>query len=160
MSASVVRKKEYAAIVDPTPIEFPAIFFKAPIYLVHERRSDLYESTAAALSNKFFIDARIVDARGRVQRVRDARKVRGIGPLRGWNLFFNQRIEIQLDLELEQEQVQLEQLKRWIRESWARWSGWSAGGDLRERRAALARATTLAEVFEAVRERFERLPER
>ncbi len=144
--------------MSPTAIEFPAIFFKAPIHQVHQRRSDLYQSTAYALKRKWLTGARIVDSLGRVHLVRDARKVRGIGPLRGWNLFLNQRIEVDLVLDVEQEQVELDDLKRWIRESWASWSGASAGGDLREQRATLKRATTLADVFEVVREKFDEPP--
>jgi hypothetical protein len=54
-------------------IEFPAIFFKPSTYQVHEKRSDMYRTTAYALKSKWLIDARIVDSLGRVLLVRDAR---------------------------------------------------------------------------------------
>jgi len=141
-------------------LELPALFIKKPVYRILRRHCELCESTAYALKSEQFTDARLVDARGRVHRIRGARKVRGIGPFRGWNLFLNQRIEVDLDLELEQEQVELEDLKRWIREAWAAWDGWASGGDLPEKRAALKRATTLADVMEAIREKREQPPTR
>ena len=146
--------------MDAAELDFPVLFIKSPVYHILRRRSELCESTAYALKSQQFTDARLVDARGRVHRIRAARKLRGIGPLRGWNLFLNQRIEVDVELELEQEQVELEELKRWIRQAWTAWDGWASGGDLPARRAALKTATTLADVLEVLREKFEQTPRR
>ena len=52
--------------------------------------------TKVALKNGYFDDLLIVDANGVGYQVKGARKLHGVGPFFGYNIFLNQRIKVEL----------------------------------------------------------------
>jgi hypothetical protein len=76
---------------------FPVLCFYGDLVRTRESYDKLTTTTAAGLKNGYFRDLLLVDSGGRAIRLTDARKLRGIGPFFGYNIFMNQRIKVELE---------------------------------------------------------------
>ena|SRR5688500_11339524 len=139
------------AILDPKTVAFPVLCFAQEILQVHDDAAGLTTCTKTALSNGYFDDLRVVDANGIAHHVRRAEKIGGIGLMRGFNVFLNQRIRVRLFEEPTVEQWSVDEVRARLLQSFGSWSGWSATGDFDERRQALSRTTTLAALVAEVK---------
>lgn len=75
---------------------FPVLCFWRDYFRVEESLTSLISTTRAGLRHGMFDRLLIVDRTGMSQLIRTARKVSAIGPMRGYNVFLNQNIRVEL----------------------------------------------------------------
>jgi len=103
-----------------TNLRFPIIYFNRFTFYVEPSADNLIVTTTAGLKNRLFENLTIVDSNGKLYRVNDAKKLHGIGPLWGYNIFLNQKIKIELDFSPDVKDVSLLELKDMILKSFAK----------------------------------------
>lgn len=81
-------------------LAFPVLRFVGGMVFPASSSDDARTCSKTALKKGFFRHQLIVDSEGTTAIVRGARKVRGVGPFWGYNLFLNQRILVALDAEI------------------------------------------------------------
>lgn len=113
-------------------IAFPILAFYGKEMLVYREPRELLETTRAALKGGLFDGLQICASDGRHFVVTRARKVRGIGALGGWNVFLNQRIEVELDVQSSSPDWDEEELRKLVARELRGWSGWKSRGDFPE----------------------------
>lgn len=92
-------------------LKFPIITFnKFSTIGVFFCREDLQRTTSAGLKNGLYDNLEVVDSNGLSTKVFNVRKLRGIGPLWGYNIFLNQNILVEVEFGDEQ-QISLGKLK-------------------------------------------------
>jgi len=68
-------------------IMFPAIVFDNFSFRIIEHIEELSKTTSAGLKNGLYDSIKIVDSKGDLYHVSGAKKIKGIGPLWGYNIF-------------------------------------------------------------------------
>lgn len=104
-------------------------------------------STALALRNGKYSGLRLIDSSGIEAKVVAASKIRGIGPLRGWNLFLNQRIYVSLDVEATGKTCTADELRQFVLAEFRSWGGWKSREDFDGLKAAVLNATSCSEIL-------------
>jgi hypothetical protein len=107
----VVSMENYLNVTD---VHFPIIIIQKGFALVSLDEKRLVESRASALRQKWHEGLKFVDADLKLYQVIRAEKVRGIGPLWGYNIFLNQKIEIKLLQKESAYEISLDSLKSLI----------------------------------------------
>jgi hypothetical protein len=133
-------------VVEPGALAYPVICFSQGIMVVEQTSSDLVTCTKTALKNGYFSDLVVVDSEGRSHRIRKAEKIRGVGPFWGYNVFLNQRIQVQLFEDEEIEQWSVDQTREKVLKSLRSWAGWDASGDLEELRSGISSARSYRDI--------------
>ena len=80
----------------PVNLKFPVICFERNIMFLRNSWKDLTETTTAGLKNGLYKNRLIIDSKGMGVETKGASKLYGIGLFRGWNMFLNQRIRVDL----------------------------------------------------------------
>jgi hypothetical protein len=110
---------------------------------------DLNQCSKTALKKGFFSDQILVDASGRTFGVQSAKKVHGVGPFWGYNLFLNQRIKVELTLR-PLPSMSLEEVRARVREAFTGNQRWDASADMEGLQRSIASAPTIREMSEAI----------
>ncbi len=132
---------------------FPVLCdFRGELFTVASWES-LTTTTAAALRGGLFQNLRLVDSLGKEYLVNGARKVRGVGPFWGFNVFLNQRIEVALDLEETGAVLAADEVRRWVLRDMGKWPGWETREDFQQLRDAVGAARTVAEIHQLLSSR-------
>jgi hypothetical protein len=104
-------------------------------------------NTASGLRGGYYRDLRLVDSRGKWFRVRSARKLHGVGPVWGYNLFLNQRIRVALELDDEHRQADVAEVRHIVLKEFSAWHGWKSRGDFQSLRRRVQAARTLPDIL-------------
>ena len=126
---------------------FPIVCFYKHLLRTRNDWSSLVTTTTAGVSNGMFNNLLLVDSNGLSRRVKSARKLHGVGLFWGYNIFFNQRIRVELAFDGEPFQTSLEDVRKRILASFRQWHGWQTRGDFAELRIAVEKASTIAEII-------------
>ena len=82
---------------DTATLEYPALIFSNGIAVPVRSADKLTSCTAHALSQRFYNGCVVTDVTGRSIEIETARKLHGIGPVWGGNLFLNRRLRVALE---------------------------------------------------------------
>jgi len=103
------------SVLDLSIVRFPVITFSNNRQMYFGRkRDDIEICSKIALKNGFYEGMRIIDADGIEYKIKDAAKVRTVGPLWGYNIFLNQKLRVKLYLGKAGDVVSLDSLKMQI----------------------------------------------
>ena len=95
-------------------LSFPVLFWdKNGLYYARSGRH-LTTCSKLALRKGFYRGLHVLDSNGVMMKVRDAEKIRGIGPFRGYNLFLEQQIAVKLHFGPMEESVSFDEVARRI----------------------------------------------
>jgi len=117
---------------------------------------DLTQSTKAALRNGYFSGQLIVDSTGKALKVGGAKKLHGVGPFCGYNVFLNQRIKVELQLDGELSQVDLSQTRERVLKALRGSQGWDAGDDADALIASVEQAKSISDIASIITEAYYR----
>jgi len=131
-------------------LNFPVICFHRQFALLVKDWENLTTTTKTALKRGNFDNLLIVDSTGQAVRVKGARRLHGIGPFGGYNIFLNQRIKVTLEYDGAPFQMSLEEVKERIFRSFEEWEGWSASSNFEELQEQIQRSTSIKEIFEII----------
>ncbi len=127
-------------------IKFPVLCFAHNIVRVKQNADDLTTCTKVALRNKFFDNMLLVEMGGKGYKVKKAKKLCGVGPFWGYNIFLNQKIKVGLLFEDEPFQVSLDEVKARIFQSFKKRHGWSTRDDFEELKDRVKNAGSISEI--------------
>lgn len=139
-------------------LQFPVLCFSQNLVLVVSSQEELTTTNKAALRNGFFANLLLVGSNSVGAQVKGARKLHGIGPFGGFNLFLNQRIRVALEFAGPPFAVELDDVKQRVQASFRNWHGWFSRGDFEELQARLERAQSVAEIVSLLDEDAARRP--
>lgn len=131
-------------------LTFPVIGFHSKFASLCRTWDCLTITTMVGLKKGMFNNLLIVDYTGKAIWVNGARKICGVGQFRGYNIFLNQRIKVEMLLKGEPFQMSIEEIKERIFKSFKEWEGWSANINFEVLKAKVESATTIAEVYDAI----------
>jgi len=109
--------------------------------------NNLTLNTANGLRGGFYTGYELVDSQGRWLRIRNARKLHGVGPFGGYSLFLSQKIRVQLEIEDERREATLEEIKNLVLAEFVSGSSWESRGDFDSLRARVRSAKSIAELL-------------
>ncbi len=69
----------------------------------------------------------IVEASGKAYKVTSAKKLHGVGPFWGYNIFLNQKIKVELLFEGKPFQITADEVKKRVLLSFKKWHGCATG---------------------------------
>lgn len=97
-------------------IKFPIICFyeKESFFQIVNSDDELTTTTSSGLKNQLFKNLTIIDSLGYVFKIKNAKKLNGVGILWGYNIFLNQKIKIELFFENNVTQISLVDLQKRI----------------------------------------------
>jgi hypothetical protein len=93
----------------------------------------------------------LVDSQGISFRIKDARKLHGVGWFWGYHPDYGQRIRIELIIESGPTPMSVEEVRELVFRSFRRYSGWSTQFDHKEQREKVKNATTVGEIVSALK---------
>ena len=91
--------------------KYPVLTFSGTLAIPVRSVDRLTRCTKHALNSGHFAGLVIVDSAGKAVRVRNARKLHGIGRFGGYNIFLNQKVRVELELDGAPFQVSLDEVK-------------------------------------------------
>lgn len=139
-------------LVTVDAISFPIVCCSQGLALVMDTIDELTTCNKMALNNGYFDSMSIVDSTSMEYKIRGARKLRGVGPFGGYNLFLNQRIEVALQLDEQSVQLSLEDVKQKVLRSFKQWHGWSSRGDFADLTERVQNAGSYGELIQLLRD--------
>ena len=129
-------------------LKFPVVCFHREYALLLRRWDDLTVTTSHALKHGKLRDLLLVDSAGTAVRVGDAKKLHGVGPLGGYDLFLNQKIAVELSFAGEPFRMSLADFKQRLRQSFEEWEGWESASNFDELEEKVERAASFEEIFD------------
>lgn len=130
-------------------LSFPVLRFSQRLIFPARDLADVVHCTATALKSGFFSNQLIVDSSGNAVRLKGARKLRGVGPFKGYNLLLGQKIEVEVVLDGDFFKIDIEDLRARVLKI-IRGAEWSASEDNDEVLQAVAEANSISELVRAV----------
>jgi|GEM_PF-1875278 len=131
-------------------ITFPVICFYRHLLRIRNDWDTLVTTTTAGVGNGMFDNMLIVDSNGKAIRVKSARKLHGVGPFFGYNIFLNQRIKVELTFDSEPFQMLTDDVRKRVLNSFQKRHGWQTRGDFDELKSSVENASTVAEIIRLV----------
>ena len=107
--------------------KFPIIAFSSSTVHVARNEDEILLCSKTALSNNFYKGMKIIDSTGTLFNITNAKKIRGHGLFGGYNIFFNQKIEVELMIK-SQNSIDIDDFKKLILNNLNK-SFWDAGGN-------------------------------
>ncbi|QSA95833.1 hypothetical protein [Methylococcus sp. EFPC2] len=112
----------------------------------------LTTTTTAGLKNGLFDNILLVDSNGVSYHIVGAKKLHGVGPFWGFNIFLNQRIRVEPVFDGEPAEMSLDEVRKRIFSSFKSKHGWETRGDIVELKKAINSAANFSELIEALRD--------
>jgi hypothetical protein len=110
------------------------------------------------LKKGHFVGLLIVDSTGKAVRVRNARKLHGIGRFGGYNIFLNQKIRVELELDGALFQMSLHEVKSRLMADFHSDGGhWDSCEDFDDLVSFVRSANAIDEITKFMTERFYRV---
>lgn len=110
----------------------------------------LTTTTSVALRKGFFDGLTIVDSLGKEAVVQQAKKLHGVGPFWGFNVFLNRTIRVELSLQETGRILGVEEVRALVLREFQVWHGWESRGDFDELKASVENAQSVAEIIRLV----------
>jgi hypothetical protein len=129
-------------------IKFPVLRFSQNLVGVKRTEDDLTTCTKVALKKGFFNEMLVVEESGKAYKVNGARKLHGVGPFWGYNIFLNQMIRVELLFQGNPFQITVDEVKKKVLLSFKKRHGWSTRGDFEELRESVENAKTILEIIQ------------
>jgi len=134
-------------VLNLASVVFPTVSFSKGVALVSRRSTDLATCRMAGLRRGWFNDLQLVDSSGKGWQVDGARKLHGVGPLWGYNIFLNQQIKIDLLSSKGPFAVSVDDLRERVLRSFRTWHGWEEDGTYDALKADIGRAHSVSEII-------------
>jgi len=128
-------------------ITFPVICFDRHLSRIRRDWDSLVTTTTAGVKNGMFDNMLVVDSNGKSMRVKSARKLHGVGLFWGFNPMVGQRIKVELIFDGEPFFMTVDDVRKRVLASFQKWHGWETRGDFDELKAAVEKASTVAEII-------------
>jgi hypothetical protein len=131
-------------------LSYPILCFTK--YGIATKKTDVELTTTfqASLDKGWFHNAEIIDSDAVKYRVGAAKKIGGVGPFLGYSLFFSRRIRVELEIDRVGDQVSTDEVRQRILKDFHNWHGWETRGDFDDLKAAVEKASTVAEIIRLV----------
>ena len=133
--------------MDAKSIEFPLLCLDDDYVALYESEDILTRGTALALKRNAWTGMRLIDTQGRIHVITGAKKLRGVGLFRGYNIFFNQDIYVTLDYDLNVDHVSFDDVKTEVFRMAKKDHYLQSRGDYEELLSDLGKAKTFDELF-------------
>lgn len=133
-------------------LEFPVLCFNQGLLVAFETMDELTQANKRALKNGWFDGLLVIGSNLIAIRMRGARKLHGIGRMRGYNVFLEQRIRVALEPGQPPTEMVLADVKKLVRESFRQWHGWSSRGDFEELQSAVEQAQSADEIIHLLKD--------
>lgn len=133
-------------------IKFPVLRFSQMLVGVKNKEDDLTTCTKVALKKGFLDDMLIVEASGKAYKVTGVKKLHGVGPFGGYNIFLNQKIKIELLFEGKPFQITADEVKKRVLLSFKKRHAWSTRGDFEELQDSIKNAQSILEIIQLLSE--------
>jgi hypothetical protein len=131
-------------------LEFPVICRCKNTIFTSNSLDALTETTTAAIRSGLFDGLKIIDSTGNEYTVENIRRLQGIGPLWGFNIFLNRKMRIEIELKNEVRLVDVNELRRIVFDDFREWHGWATRGDFYKLKKAIKDASTVSEIIRLV----------
>lgn len=125
---------------------FPVLRFSGGMVFPALTQSELLTCTKVALKKGFFHGLEVIDSSGKLFTIRSARKLCGVGPFWGFNIFLNQRIRVELDFKSGPKQLTIEEVRSKIIKVLNGPQEWNSRGDYTELITFIEEATSVSEM--------------
>ena len=139
-----------AADVKADLLRYPVLEFAKGMVFPARRVEELEQCTKPALRSGFFNDLLLIDSSGKSWKIAGARKLRGVGPVFGFNVFLNQRIQVALTASGPEQIVGVEEVRRLVLSAIRGKQEWNSTEDSDELVAIVDRAQSISEIANAV----------
>lgn len=138
-------------------LAFPVLRFVRGMVFPARSLDDARTCTKTALTKGFFRRQLILDSEGRTVLVRDARKLHGVGPFWGYNIFLNQRVLVELDAEIGP-QISLEEARSKVLSALRGPQQWDSADTHEDLVAHVTQARSVAALVEVITEAYGVVP--
>jgi hypothetical protein len=138
--------------------KYPVLTFAATLTVPVISADRLTQCTKHALNNRHFAGLVIVDSAGKAVRVRNARKLHGVGPFGGYDIFLDQKIRVELELDGAPFQMNLDEVKSRLMADFNSDGGyWDSCDDFDDLVSFVRDANAIDEITKFMTERFYRV---
>ena len=93
-------------------LKYPIIAFSSSGLHIARTEEDILICSSLALKRGFYKSMNIVDSEGFLYKIEDAKKIKGHGIFGGYNIFFNQKIIVELIIRDKPIECSVEEVKR------------------------------------------------
>ncbi len=131
-------------------LQFPVLCFWRHLFRIEKTAEAFTTTTKAGLKNRMFDNVLVIGSNSQAVRVKSARKLHGVGPFWGYNIFLNQRIKVELIFDGEPFQISVEDVRKRVLASFKQWHGWQTRDDFDNLKAAVEKASTVAEIIRLI----------
>ena len=121
-------------------LQYPVVCFWRHLFRIEKTSETLTTTTKAGIKNRMFDNVLVVGSNGHAIRVKSARKMHGVGPFRGYNIFLNQRIRVALEIDGEPFELTVDEVRKRILDSFKQWHGWQTRDDFDDLKASIENA--------------------
>lgn len=126
-------------------LEYPVLVFAQGTVFPKRSAEEATRCTKVALKRGYFSGQVLIDSTGTLLEIEGARKLHGIGPLWGYNIFLNQRLRVELITEESTSSVDIDEVKKRVLKA-LRGPLWNGGADVPELVLKVRNAKSIAEV--------------
>lgn len=112
-------------------LNYPIIAFSSSLIHIARNESEILICSKTALNNGFYKKMKIIDSSGIVYNIQNAIKVKGYGFFGGYNIFLNQKIEVELIFNEPQTKIDIDSFKTLLLKKINK-SFWDSGGNYKE----------------------------
>jgi hypothetical protein len=134
-------------VLDLASATFPTLSLSKGVALVSRGPADLTTCRSAGLRRGWYNDLLLVDSSGQGWQIGGARKLHGVGPLWGYNIFLNQKIRVELLLSKGPLAVSVGDLRERVLKSFRTWHGWEEEGTFPALKANIEKAHSVSEII-------------
>ncbi|MFH1158851.1 MAG: hypothetical protein V1721_08275 [Pseudomonadota bacterium] len=132
-------------------IKFPVICLQDKFLRIRLDMDSLITTTKAGLKNNYFSNLLIVDSNLCAFRIKSAKKLYGVGPFWGYNIFLNQKIKVELQFEGTPKKIPLNEIKQRILGCLEKGPAWSSVDNLNEIKSKIEHAVSYDEIIELLK---------
>lgn len=130
-------------------MRFPIICITNNYLRVEKSLNTFQVTTVAGLNNGIYKNITVIDSSGKVFKVKNARKLHGVGIFGGYNIFLNQKIKVCIEFESETGDLSLDDFKDKIWEQIKKEEHfWSSAWNMNELKAEIDKAEKYEDVME------------
>jgi hypothetical protein len=137
-------------------LRYPVLEFSQGMVFPARSVEELEQCSTQALRNGFFTDLQLIDSEGKSLKILSARKLRGVGPFFGFNIFLNRRIQVALTASGPERVIGIEEVRRLVLGAIRGRQEWNSIEDTDALSAIVDRASSISEIATAVTAAFHR----
>ena len=97
--------------MDVNNLKFPVLCFNQGLTIKCKNVEELTTCTKTGLKNGYFKNLQIVDSSNKLYKVKETKKIKGVGLLWGYNIFLNQKILVDLIFHDKVQDILFEEVK-------------------------------------------------